>query len=97
MREVLYHIVYTKRNNVPVMYKQYPAISPGNDYETVEFNDIHKVIGMMDRRVKLKWYKNTDYICWDYTQRLHIFVRDPRLAIKIFTDENLKNYKRKLK
>ena len=35
------------------------------DYETAEFNDIHKVIGVMDRRVKLKWYKDTDYICWD--------------------------------
>lgn len=97
MSEVLYHIVYTKRNNKAVMYKQYLAISPGDDYETVEFNDAHKVIGIMDRRVKLKWYKDTDYICWDYTQRLHIFVRDPHRAIEIFTDENLKNYKRKHK
>ena len=93
MSKVLYHIVYTKRTNKAVMYKQHPSISPGDDYETVWFNDIHKVIGMMDRRVKLKWYKDTDYICWDYTQRLHIFVRDHQKAIEIFDDENLKNYK----
>lgn len=97
MSEILYHIVYTKRNNKAVMYKQHPAISPGNDYEVVEFNDANEVLELMDRRVKLKWYKDTDYICWNYTQRIHIFIRDPQCAIEIFTDENLKNYKHKYK
>jgi len=90
MSEVLYHIVYTKRNNKAVMYKQHSEISQVNDHEIVEFNDVHEVIGLMDRRVKLNWYKDTVYICWDYTQRIHIFVRDPQRAIEIFTDENLK-------
>lgn len=97
MNEVLYHIVYTKRNNKAVMYKQHPAISSCDDCEMIEFNDINEVIGPMDRLVKLKWYKDADYICWNYTQRIHIFIRDPQRAIEIFTDENLKNYKRKLK
>ena len=92
MSEILYHIVYTKRTNKVVMYKQHPTISSIDDHEIVEFNDIHEVIGIMDKRVKLKWYKDTDYICWGYTQRTHIFVRDPKRAIEIFTDENIKNY-----
>ena len=36
------------------------------------------------------------YICWNYNQRIHIFVRDPKIAIKIFTDNNIKDYKSKL-
>ena len=82
---LIYHIIYTKRTKEVAMYKHAAGIVeyPENGYTSISFNDDGK-ISPMDRHVKLKWYKDTDYICWDYSQRKHIFVKDPVKAIEIF-------------
>lgn len=96
MSEIIYHIVYTKRNKQVVMYKENTYINSSLGYDSIIFNDTNNIMGLMDKRINLKWYENTNYICWNYNQRIHIFVRDPKIAIKIFTDNNIKDYKSKL-
>lgn len=90
----IYHIVYTKRTKEVVMYRHPAGIVEylENGYTSISFNT-DNTIRIYDKVVKLKWYKDTDYICWDYTQRKHIFVKDPVKAMEIFGSKDFKNFK----
>lgn len=86
----IYHIVYTKRTKKLNMYKHNAAIVEYSTYKKISFNT-DDTISIYDRVVNLKWYDDTDYICWNYSQRKHIFVKDPVKAIEIFSLKNIKD------
>lgn len=91
----IYHIVYTKRTKEVVMYRHSASIIeyefPEEKYTRIQFTD--KKMYVTNRNIVLKWYDNTDYICWDFSQRKHIFVKDQAKAIEIFGSKDFENIK----
>ena len=88
----IYHIVYTKRTKKVVMYKHNAGVVEYPDYISISFNT-DNTISIYDNVVKLKWYNDTDYICWDYSQRKHIFVKDSVKAIELLNTKDFSQLK----